>query len=421
VSLGPSARDTFIVPIARSRVLFEREDESAWALRLDAAREGRVARDGRPPIDLQEIAESGAAVRGATTLPLGDQARGRVVIDDITVLFQVLPALPSVPRPRLPPSLRGSITGNLDWALIAVVGVSLIAHTGLATWLRLVDWPRRPDIVVVPDRRVTWSMAAIQMASIPPPPRSEPAPAPPPEPVAPPRPVADRYRPSVHRPSSPHTRPAPRPPAAPTRQALAAQVRKYGNLAVLARPGEAGAVRDLLGHGRPGDDADKTFAKLGGVKVATTSTGPTAIRGSDAPVTGRPITGIPTLMPGVVETGDRGERDAPPGTLEWSPPIDPSDPELAIRVRDELHRRKSAFIHCYERALRHNPSLAGRLELYMEVSPAGIVRARIENDHLGDVDLSRCLRTVASNIRFASLSKEPFEVGFPFIFAPAVR
>ena len=87
-------------------------------------------------------------------LLLPDRSRGKVVIGDVTVLFQFVTPPPVQPRPQLPPSVRSSLMQNLDWMLVAVVAASFIMHFGFVIYLRNIDWPRKPDIEEIPDRFV---------------------------------------------------------------------------------------------------------------------------------------------------------------------------------------------------------------------------------------------------------------------------
>ena len=87
-------------------------------------------------------------------LLLTDKSRGKVVIGDVTVLFQFVTPPPVQPRPQLPPSVRASLMQNLDWMLVAVVAASFLMHFGFVIYLRNIDWPRKPDIEEIPDRFV---------------------------------------------------------------------------------------------------------------------------------------------------------------------------------------------------------------------------------------------------------------------------
>src|SRR5262249_60076648 len=101
--------------------------------------------------------QQGPARRGGMIwhLPPNHKSRGKVVVGDATILFQFVSPPPPQPRPQLPPSVRGSIAQSMDWALIAILGLSLLGHFGFIAYLRTVDWARKPNLEDVPDRFVS--------------------------------------------------------------------------------------------------------------------------------------------------------------------------------------------------------------------------------------------------------------------------
>src|SRR5262245_1806249 len=52
----------------------------------------------------------------------------------------------------LPASLRASVADAVDWALLAILALSLLLHFGGIAWLRAMDWPRRveTDVMAMP-------------------------------------------------------------------------------------------------------------------------------------------------------------------------------------------------------------------------------------------------------------------------------
>src|SRR5205823_237984 len=142
--------NTFVVPastaLPRSFVLFEVAG-GTYALNFIDGMDGRIAADHNVAPQPLAPLKARAQRRGPIYhLPLSDNSRGKVVIGDLTVLFQFVNPPPVQARPQLPPSVRGSFTDNLDWVLIAVIVVSLLGHAGFVIYLRQVDWPRKPDI-----------------------------------------------------------------------------------------------------------------------------------------------------------------------------------------------------------------------------------------------------------------------------------
>jgi TonB family protein len=370
VTFGPSARDTFVVPSARSRALFDAAPSGGWRLR----------------------GEEGAHA------PLDERARGRVALDDFTVLYQVVVAPTGAPRPRLPPSLRGSLARDLDWAMIGLVAASLVGHAALVWYVRGIDLPRAPEIVELPRRDVH----AVLM------PRREP-PAPPATP-----PITTIGEPGGG-PRGPKSSTGPRPPID-----LAAEIRKTGLVAILGARDEGATMVDLLRRGSPPGD-DRVFEEVSGVGIATREPGLRSLRGA-APSQAKGIAGLRLGDPGEVATGERGGEAIAVlhGTVRTGPPLEPiggGDPQI---VADEVRRRKGALVACYERALLKEPTLAGRVVLRLAIDPAGrVTAATLEEDALGNPPFAACLLAAARGWRLPPPGADGIEVSFPFIFQPS--
>src|SRR5262245_29209098 len=157
VTIGQSTKNTFVVPasnaLPRTFTIFELTP-AGYALNFSDSMDGRVSL-GEQVVALPALRQGKAQKRGELWhLLLNDRSRGKVVIGDVTVLFQFVTPPPVQPRPQLPPSVRSSILQNMDWMLVAVVAASFILHFGFVIYLRNIDWPRKPDIEEIPDRFV---------------------------------------------------------------------------------------------------------------------------------------------------------------------------------------------------------------------------------------------------------------------------
>ena len=126
VTLGQSLRCTLSVPVdglPREHVLVTR-DGGRFLLHVPAGAEGRVGLgDAIAPLD-----------GVARSIPLDRGARGKLRLGDATILFQELAAPPAAPRPQLPASVRGTFGDRIDTRLAAVLGISLLAHIGIAVY-----------------------------------------------------------------------------------------------------------------------------------------------------------------------------------------------------------------------------------------------------------------------------------------------
>lgn len=308
-------------------------------------------------------------------------------------------------RPRLPRALRATLTDRLDGWMVAIACVSLLLHGGLVTYLRGLDFPRRPDVEELPERVVTWAAPAAQ-------PRSLPI-----------DPQAGRQAakvPVVQRPVPSHRAHGGREGAAHvalSRARLADEVGRMGLLRMLTVHGERGLAADLLQHGAPSEDADVVMDQIGGVALSTAGSSSLRPLGGGTPNQVHGIDHLRGDSPDEVDTGERGgERDAPAQVV-----LEPPRPPRGIPAElfaAELRRRRGGFRACYDRAIRTQPGLRGRFELRFRIAAGGFAPSvAVMNDTVGDPELARCASRVITGTPF-SFSSFGQDVQAPLIFVP---
>ena len=157
ITIGQSAKNTFVVPseaLPRHWKLFELSG-NRYVAHFSEGMDARIA-VGSEIISLAQLRQAGKIQRHGHSyvLPLDERSRGKIVLGDMTILFQFVTPPPPQPRPQLPASVRGSITSSVDWFFTTIAGLSFLLHLLLVVYLRNVDWPRKPDIEEIPDRFV---------------------------------------------------------------------------------------------------------------------------------------------------------------------------------------------------------------------------------------------------------------------------
>ena len=130
VTIGQSAKNTFSVPVSglpRRWTLFAVRN-GRYFLTFANNMDGRVS-DGSGVRTLIALKQSGAKRRGHTwVVPLNESARGKIVVGEMTLLFQFVTEPPRQPRPHLPASVRGTFTDRLDPMLSIIMAISLLIH-----------------------------------------------------------------------------------------------------------------------------------------------------------------------------------------------------------------------------------------------------------------------------------------------------
>ena len=417
ISVGWSSKATFAVPsetLPKQWLLFEANPRGYIAHFADAM-DARIA-VGNEVVSLAQLKQAGRLRKqGASSRYLLDErSRGKVSIGDLSILFQFVTPPPPQPRPQLPASVRGSFFTGMDWVYTAIASGSFLAHLIFVIYLRSVDWPRKPDIEEIPDRFVQMVVKA--------------------KPPEPPKEnvnkdekkdedqKVEKKSPSASANKAPKKEITPEEKArldAERRARLAEQVRNTGILKLLgAKADGSGSIADVLGKGDVDRDQEKAFQGVGGLTVAT---GDAALRGVK---TGTGGSGKVANISGLRGAGSIAGGDTGAGSTEKritgivkseAPAVDGAlDPAL---VSKEVRARIGAIKACYERALKRNPNLSGKVKVRWTITAAGTVSAvEIEEDSMGDNEVSSCIKGLVSRWRFPAPSGGSVDVVYPFVF-----
>jgi hypothetical protein len=422
ISIGWSSKATFAVPseaLPKQWLLFEANPRGYIAHFADAM-DARIA-VGNEVISLAQLKQAGRLRKQgqSSRFLLDERSRGKVTVGDLSILFQFVTPPPPQPRPQLPASVRGSFFTGMDWVYTAIASTSFLVHLVFVLYLRSVDWPRKPDVEEIPDRFVQMVVK-----------------------VKPPEPPKDtlakddqkkdddkKAEKKVASNSSASKTPKKELSAeekarldAERRARLAEQVRNTGILKLLgAKTDGSGSIADVLGKGDVDRDQEKAFAGVGGLTVAT---GDASLRGVK---TGTGGSGKVANISGLRGAGSIAGGDTGAGSTEKrvsgivkseAPAVDGElDPSL---VSKEVRARIGAIKACYERALKRNPNLSGKIKVRWTITAAGTVaHVDIEEDNMGDNEVSSCIKGLVSRWRFPAPSGGSVDVVYPFVFQSA--
>ena len=419
ITIGQSAKNMFVVlsdALPRNWLLFEASG-TGYTAHFSDGMDARIA-VGNEIISLSQLKQTGKIQkRGAAwVLPLDERARGKITLADMTILFQFVTPPPPQPRPQLPASVRGSALSGVDWFCATVAAISFLAHLIFVIYLRNVDWPRKPDIEAVPDRFV--QMVVKKEEKKPEPKKEEVAKTEEPkkeekkkgdEEKKPKKELSDEEKAKLAE--------AKAKADAERRARLAEQVKSTGLLKLLGAKGADGSIADVLGKGDVDRDQEKAFQGVGGVGVANSD----SLRGikSGGSGSGR-VADAGSLRGGAgiagAETGKgAGERTVKGAIKTEAPAVDGDlDPNM---VAKEVRSRLGAIKACYERALKRNPNLSGKVVIHWTITQAGTVSGvDVEQDTLGDAEVASCIKSLIARWRFPAPSGGSVDVSFPFVF-----
>jgi outer membrane biosynthesis protein TonB len=154
VTIGQSAKNTFAIPAAelpRSWTLFKLIGPDKYELHVTDGMDGRLS-DGGNVQALAQLKGAGQMQKDAQgwKVTLSEGARGKIILGDMTLLFQFVMAPPLQPRPQLPHSVRGSLADRIDPYLAVVLVLSFLLHGGLSLYVYRLDAPREPEPDEIP-------------------------------------------------------------------------------------------------------------------------------------------------------------------------------------------------------------------------------------------------------------------------------
>jgi len=400
--VGRTEKADVVVDAAR-QVLFERRSDG-WSLRIVAGIEGRVA-SGGPVRTLAQLRSE-----GLDRLRLAPDARGRLDVGGVAILFQLVPPKPKAERAPLPQSVRGGFV--VDWGFTASLASVTTLLFGLLIGLEGADWPVENQMAIPPSYE---AMLTFEEPEPPPPPITD-------NDVSDPTEEVVSEAPTEPSPGPSRTDRSPSPsdgrPSLDQEQAA----RDAHNQVISSLAGTLdGAFGRLIDGSAPTGDIDELLAQVDTVDRTVASGRITArdTRGSgDDGTLGQLRDG--DGPPGPTEEGDLREADVAGPTTDFGPfrPEEPTifDDALVLRRLRGVKRRVQ---RCYEREVTRDPTLAGRVDVQLEVHPAGNTSARITSDGVGSRGLVECITRSASSIRFAEGPEGgSVRYSFPFLFAP---
>jgi len=409
VSVGQNATNTIVVPVSNlppSFTLFEAVNEQ-YSLVFTSQMEGKISVNGQELSLADTIARGIAKQRkDAYVIPLTDASKGRVSLGEVSLLFQFVAPPPEPPKAELPKEVRGNVLLQVDRFFFMVLTASLVFHFSGATFIACQPKVEERELTLdeLPDRFVK-AMMPVEVK-------------PPPTEVADNGPKED----TKDEKKTDEPKKADKPAAASSgdkKAQLQAKVAKSGLLKVIGAAGGGGAFEDVLGGSNGVGDVASALSGASGVGVAT----------ADSLAAGGPKGGTSGSAAGIGDLGTTGggnvglaEKTATTvrgGVSMQAPEVESSDVDrekLAAYVRS----RKGAIQQCYEKELKRNPSLKGKVVVRFNITPAGRTSdIDIEENTLGNEAVGSCIKTTIRGWVFPFKPESEVPVAYPFVFAPA--
>ncbi|HLL54688.1 MAG TPA: AgmX/PglI C-terminal domain-containing protein [Myxococcaceae bacterium] len=413
VTVGQDAKNTFVVPVSSlpsTFPVFEHKNNQ-YFLQFDEDMDGRV-RLGTADVDFAALRDQGLAKKRGNyyVLPLSETARGTVRFGEVTLLFQFSSPPPEPSRAVMPEEIRGAFWRSMDRVFMGVLAGSLFLHFTGAFLIARAELPPEPEL--------TLDQLDDRFAKVLIPVKKEP------EKVVEADGGADKKEEVKKETKKEESKAAANDAgggdAAAKKAAIQQKVASKGLLKILGSSGGgAGAFEDVLGSGTGTADIASALSGAGGVGVAT----------ADAVAGGGPRGGGSGNVAGIGDLGTSGGGNVNlggktdvkvSGTVKDATP----DVESADVDRDALARyvraRLKAITSCYEKELKRNPSLKGKVVVRFSITTSG--RAGdidIEENTVGSEAVGACIKTVIRGWVFPFKPEDDVPVAYPFVFSPA--
>ena len=412
VSIGSSAKATIAVPGSKlpdSTLVFGREGDR-WTLWFEEGVEGRI-QGPQGSVDFGALVAQGLADRQgkAFSVEVKDDQRGKLVLGEVTLLWQFVDPVPDTPKPVLPKGARGNHFTSLDRLFGIVLALSFAVHTGAYVALANTEVPAEVTLEEIPDR---YAKVLIPERMPKPPEKVEEKK---PEPVL--EKKVDKKEEGEKKPESAEQVAAKK---AARQAAVAKAVQSKGLLKVLGALGPgtgSGAVADVFGSGGGIGDVATALSGAGGVAVAN-DPGAGGGRKGGGQGEAASIGDLATSGGGKVGYGAKTEVRVSGSVAAEEAEIDSADIDqgkLAAFVKARMGLVKA----CYENGLKRNPNLKGKISVRFTIlETGGLSEIAAAQNTLGSPEVAACIVNTMRSWRMPFRPSGPVTVEYPFVFQP---
>lgn len=399
ITVGTDARSTFLVPMAEVPVTTAvfNLTKTGTSLLFDSSTQGRVSLAGADA-PLQDYAGRASAHGSKLSLPLPEDARGRVSIGEVSLLFQFVDPPKRAVAAELPKGARGLIA-QLDRSFIVILAVSIGAHFAGAGYLSSQPLPEDHDFTI---EEMNVDRFARMLMPLPQLPRS-----------------TEPEKPTVAEAPKPRNTEPPRPPSAPlSAQALEKRVRTTGMMGLIGSRGDGqSGFADILKDTGVTEIAEALRGTQPGVAVASVEDVTASARKGNETGVMSEIARLGTDGVKQVELGEATTTTISARVRTEKIVID--TPDVDERALTQwLNGRKGAIQSCYERELKRSPKLAGRLVIKFTITNRGRVsNVGFDEDSLHSAQVQHCISALMRGWVLPFTPDDEVPVTLPFIFS----
>ncbi len=203
------------------------------------------------------------------------------------------------------------------------------------------------------------------------------------------------------------------------KEAIRRKIRHVGVIAILTSKGGQGIVKDVVSAANSIGDLDQVLSSMGGVETAKAGMDIEAIK--------------KTRVGGAVASADIGSLGVGPGQKvalgskkirRVRASINLGGGKISGALAGEVIRRTvrrniNGVKYCYEKELKRNPKLQGKIVVLFTIGRDGRVKkARIQSTTMHNEAVESCILRMIRRWRFPRPEKGSVTVSYPFIFTP---
>lgn len=169
VTIGQSTKNKFSIPSPKLPLTSTVVDfrNGKYLLQFEKGMLGKVL-VGDEVLDLKTIAQRGLADRKENrfALPLTEASRGKIVVGDVTLLFQFVLPPPEIPRLQMVSGHRASVWQNTDRTFVLALLFAVVTIGGTFAYMDL--WWRQTGRYMAPVRKTESRLFATLVSVTPP-------------------------------------------------------------------------------------------------------------------------------------------------------------------------------------------------------------------------------------------------------------
>ncbi len=424
IFIGDTAKSHFVIPSSSlpSKFPIFYYKAGRYELVIMGDMTGKVFLKGKV-VKIEEVVKKGMLKkRGkAYVLPLSKDARGKVSVGSAIVLFQFIVPPPKPPKLKLPKSIRGSWTQHMDWpffmtqSILFVIGFSIISYMLTLPapepsqlekvsnrFAKLIAPPEKIKVEEKSDMEEGEGQKQVQNTQAKKEQKQEEA-----------KQETKKEKKQHRSPDDIEKEQRIR------REEMKKKVAGKGLLKLIGSKGESGEggiISDVLSEGGKDRDIDSALAGVKQIGIAKSSADRSRKGDAEGVETVKAKKLKVKKSAGRAKVAQKKEREikarATMGTTEVDGSVDQNSIKRTVR------RHSRAIQRCYERVLKTDPTLKGKIAVSFMINMRGRVEmVEISEDTMNSAKVASCIKGVVKRWRFPKPDGGPAQVTFPFVFS----